>query len=118
MRPATTSATVGTNGRPETMALRFLLVDDNVRFLEVARELIEREGGRVVGVATTSVEALALADRLRPDVTLLDIDLGEENGFDVAPRFHEAGHCVVLISAYPEVEFVDLVAASPAVGFV
>jgi CheY-like chemotaxis protein len=100
------------------MVLRLLIVDDNLHFLDVVRDHFEREGARVVGFATTSGEALRIAEQLRPDVVLVDIDLGEESGFDVAPRLHEAGYPVLLISAYAEVEFADLIAASPVVGFV
>ncbi|HKP20042.1 MAG TPA: response regulator transcription factor [Thermoleophilaceae bacterium] len=102
------------------MPLRTLLVDDNSRFLRAARELLEREGMEVLGVASTSEEAVRLAGALRPDVCLVDIDLGDESGFDLARRLAQAdGHSprVMLISAYPERDFTDLIADSPAVGF-
>jgi DNA-binding NarL/FixJ family response regulator len=103
------------------MTLRSLIVDDNAGFLAAARALLEREGIAVVGVASSCAEAVQLAGRLRPDVALVDIDLGEESGFDVARRLAGAGgpvlSPVVLISAYPEGDFADLIAASPAVGF-
>jgi two-component system nitrate/nitrite response regulator NarL len=103
------------------MGLRSLIVDDNADFLAAARRLLEREGISVVGVASTSAQALALADELRPDVALVDIDLGEESGFDLARRLagavHDSDSSVVLISAYPERDFADLIAASPAAGF-
>jgi CheY-like chemotaxis protein len=104
------------------MALRLLIVDDNVHFLAAARDLFEGEGMTVVGVASSSLEALERADELRPDVTLVDIDLGEESGFDLATRLaHETQappSPVVLISTYAEQDLRDLVDASPAVGFV
>jgi CheY-like chemotaxis protein len=103
------------------MVLRLLIVDDNLHFLDVVRDHFEREGARVVGFATTSVEALRIAEQLRPDVVLVDIDLGEESGFDVARRLtEEEGNedlRLVLISAYAESDFADLIAASPAIGF-
>jgi DNA-binding NarL/FixJ family response regulator len=103
------------------MTMRLLIVDDNPHFLAAARGLLEREGMTVVGVASTSVDALRRADELRPDVTLVDIDLGTENGFDLAERLAEAssagGPRVILISAYPEQDLGDLVKASPAAGF-
>jgi len=103
------------------MNLRSLVVDDNSRFLAAARELLEREGIEVVGVASTIDDATRLADSLRPDVCLVDIDLGDESGFDLARLL--AGQTVhsprvVLISAYPERDFADMIADSPAVGFV
>jgi CheY-like chemotaxis protein len=101
------------------MALRFLIVDDNAHFLGVARDLLESEGMIVVGVASTSAAALQLARQLKPDVLLIDVDLGEESGFELAQRLAaDEDRRVVLISAYPESEFADLIAASPAVGFV
>jgi DNA-binding NarL/FixJ family response regulator len=102
------------------MALRSLIVDDNAQFLAAARHLLEREGVEVVGVASTGAEALQLAGELRPDVTLVDIDLGEESGLDLARQLTAGdgeGSRVVLISAYSENDFADLIAASPAVGF-
>jgi DNA-binding NarL/FixJ family response regulator len=101
------------------MVLRILIVDDNQQFLDAARNVLEQEGVTVVGVASTSAEALQLAGEVRPDAILVDIDLGEESGFDLARRLAAVGgpH-VVLTSAYPEAELADLIAASPAVGFV
>jgi CheY-like chemotaxis protein len=103
------------------VALRSLIVDDNAYFLQAARDLLERQGMVVVGVAATGEEALQRAAELRPDVTLVDIDLGEDNGFEVAQRLVAASGSdrsrVVLISTYAEKDFEDLIAASPAVGF-
>lgn len=103
------------------MALRSLIVDDNARFLSAARRLLERQGIAVVGVASSGAEAIQLAGELQPDVALVDIDLGAENGFEIARRLAGADgpelSPVVLISAYPEVDFAELIAASPAVGF-
>jgi DNA-binding NarL/FixJ family response regulator len=102
------------------MALRSLIVDDNTHFLAAARDLLEREGMEVVAVASSGAKAVALAGELQPDVALVDIDLGQESGLDLARRLagdDEQCSRVVLISAYSENDFADLIAASPAVGF-
>ncbi len=103
------------------MAQRILLVDDNAHFLRAARSLLEREGMRVVAVASTSAEAIRHARELQPDVMLVDVDLGDESGFDLARRLTEAGSGiagrVVLISAYPESDLRDIIDASPAIAF-
>jgi DNA-binding NarL/FixJ family response regulator len=105
---------------PEAM-LRCLIVDDSPCFREAARRLLERQGITVVGVASNGAEALRLAEELRPDVTLLDIDLGGESGLELARRLHrEAGparSAVILISTHVEEDYAELIAASPAVGF-
>jgi DNA-binding NarL/FixJ family response regulator len=104
---------------PQPRPLRILIVDDSRHFLDAARGALEQDGITVVGVASTSADALELARQLRPDGILVDIDLGDESGLDLARMLAsvDAGP-VVLISAYPESEVVDLIAASPAVGFV
>jgi DNA-binding NarL/FixJ family response regulator len=101
------------------MALRLLIVDDNDRFLAAAQGLLEREGLDVVALASTSAEAVRSVRELRPDVTLVDIDLGDESGFDLVRKLTESADSarVVLISAYPETDLRDLIDASPAVGF-
>ena len=58
------------------MPLRCLLVDDSDAFLEAASVLLERERVTVVGVASSSAEALRQARELRPDVILVDVGLG------------------------------------------
>jgi DNA-binding NarL/FixJ family response regulator len=101
--------------------LRCLIIDDSPRFLDAARGLLEREGIAVVGVASTGAEALRSIEALRPDVTLLDIDLGAESGFEVAARLQRATCCaparVILISTHAEQDYAELIAASPVVGF-
>jgi len=101
--------------------LRCVIVDDNRRFLDAARGLLESQGMTVVGVASTGAEALRQVEQLRPDVTLVDLDLGGESGFEVARRLeHDAGQSpprMILISTHDEQDYADLIAASPAVGF-
>jgi CheY-like chemotaxis protein len=104
------------------MMLRCLIVDDSPRFLDAARSLLEREGIKVVGVATTGAEALRRVQELRPDVMLLDIDLGGHSGFQLARDLHRSASpapppTVILISTHAEQDYADLIAASPAIGF-
>ena len=103
------------------MPIRFLVVDDSKSFLEAARLLLEREGLTIAGVASSCAEALQEAEALRPDVILVDISLGEDSGFDLARRLVEdsraEGPTVILISTHSEADFADLIAESPALGF-
>jgi CheY-like chemotaxis protein len=101
--------------------LRCLIVDDNQRFLNAARGLLESQGITVVGVASTSAEALNRVEQLRPGLVLVDIDLGGESGFKVARQLdRQAGQApppMILISTHAEQDYADLIEASPAVGF-
>jgi DNA-binding NarL/FixJ family response regulator len=103
------------------MAVRALIVDDNAQFLEAARALLERQGMTIVAVASTGEDARRRLDETRPDLVLVDIDLGEESGLDLARSIVDderlAPPHVILISAYVEDDIVDLLEACPAVGF-
>jgi DNA-binding NarL/FixJ family response regulator len=104
------------------VSLRYLIVDDNERFLEAACSSLSRDGIEVVGKATTISDALRQTEAVLPDVVLVDISLGEESGFELTrqlvERFPRLRSRVVLISTRAEDDFADLIAASPAVGFV
>jgi two-component system nitrate/nitrite response regulator NarL len=100
--------------------MRCLLIDDSPRYLRAARALLEREGVAVVGMVQTGEEALARVAELRPDVTLVDINLRGESGFDLVRRLTSAdhdGHRVILISSHGADDFEDLIESSPAAGF-
>jgi CheY-like chemotaxis protein len=92
-----------------------LIVDDNAGFLVAAVRLLRGQGLEVVGVARSSAEAVRLVAELWPDVVLTDIDLGQESGLELAERL--AGSPIILISTHAEQDYRDLIAASPAIGF-
>jgi DNA-binding NarL/FixJ family response regulator len=104
------------------MSLRCLIVDDSPRFGEEARDLLEHEGIRVIGIAASGDEAVRLAKALRPNVALVDVSLREESGFDVARRLVDSSNekppAIILISTYDEREFSGRIEASPAIGFI
>jgi len=102
------------------MSLRCVIVDDSSLFLEGAVDLLTREGLDVVGVASGSAEALRLVTELRPDVTLVDVDLGDEDGFELAERLHAipGASRVILVSTHAEEDLAQLIEGSPALGFI
>jgi two-component system, NarL family, nitrate/nitrite response regulator NarL len=102
------------------VAVRYLIVDDSEEFLASAARLLESQGVKIVGCASTAAEALRLAAELAPDVALVDIELGDEDGFALAQQLASQAPStrVVLISAYDREDLSELIAASPAVGFV
>lgn len=102
-------------------SLRLLIVDDSVQFLRAARVLLERQGLAVVGVASDGAQALRQAEALRPDATLVDIGLSGESGIELARRLDQVpgpgANGVILISTHDADDFAELIAGSPAVGF-
>jgi CheY-like chemotaxis protein len=99
-----------------------LLVDDSRRFLEVASKLLVGQGLAVAGVASTSAEALARVRELAPDVTIVDVDLNGESGFDLAWQLAAtsdgAPTRTILTSTRSESDFAELVAVTPVLGFI
>lgn len=101
--------------------MRCLIVDDNADFVDAARRLLERQGITVVGAASSNAEALRCFTELLPDVTLVDINLGGESGFDLVEQLDRAGSpapsTLILISTHAAQDFAEMIATSPAVGF-
>jgi len=101
--------------------VRCLLVDDNGTFIKTACLLLAREGVVVAGTASSIAEALRQASALRPDVVLVDIALGDENGFELARRLAgsgtRGGPAVIMISTRAGADFADMIADSRAAGF-
>jgi DNA-binding NarL/FixJ family response regulator len=100
---------------------RCLIVDDNQRFLEVARRSLEGQGLDVVHIATSIDTALAAIEAGRPDVVLIDVSLGEESGFELLRRLierfpHLAGRGI-MISTRAEEDYTDLMDGMSAAGF-
>ena len=109
--------------RAGLVRLRCLIVDDNVSFREEMRDLLAEQGLDVVGGAGSAADAYRQIAALRPDVALVDIDLGGESGLELARQLHEnsgqlAVPHLILISTHDEAEYSDLIEASSAIGFV
>jgi two-component system, NarL family, nitrate/nitrite response regulator NarL len=101
------------------MELRCLLVDDSEEFLASASRLLEAQGLEIVGLASSGADAIRLADEFRPDVALVDVQLGEEDGLELARRLMASSPPtrVVLISTHSQEDLGELIAGNPAVGF-
>jgi DNA-binding NarL/FixJ family response regulator len=99
--------------------LRCVIVDDDACFLEAAQVLLEADGISVAGTAGSAAEAVARVNALHPDVVLIDIRLGRESGFDAARLLAaSAATALIMISTHAEADYADLLAESPAIGFV
>jgi DNA-binding NarL/FixJ family response regulator len=98
---------------------RVLIVDDHPRFRRTARRALECDGWTVVGEAADGTHGLAEAERLEPDLVLLDIGLPDVSGLIVAQQLADRapGVAVVLVSTQDAGDFAALAAAHGARGF-
>jgi DNA-binding NarL/FixJ family response regulator len=101
-------------------ARRVLVVDDHPSFRRCTRRLLTEEGFEVVGEAEDGASAVALAGELAPDLVLLDIQLPDVDGFEVASRLleREPGLPIVLVSTRDRAAYGARIEASGARGFV
>jgi len=96
-----------------------LIVDDHAGFRARARAILGMAGFEVVGEAGDGASAIAEAERLRPDVVLLDIRLPDMDGFDVARRLTgDSAPAVVLVSSRDASDYGSRIERSPAAGFI
>lgn len=102
------------------MSTRVLIVDDDARFRAHARALLDASGYAVVGEAANGEQALAAALRLRPDAALVDVQLPDTDGFELARRLADANHglTIVLTSMDPTLATRAALAESGARAFV
>jgi DNA-binding NarL/FixJ family response regulator len=97
-----------------------LIVDDHDAFRATARRWLTAGGFDVVGEAADGAQALEAVRRLRPDVVLLDVQLPDSNGFEIAARLRSGSHRpeIVLTSSRDAAEFGGLIERSSALGFI
>ena len=100
------------------MATTILIVDDYAPFRESARNLLESEGFEVVGEAENGVAGLRAAKELTPDVVLLDVQLPDFDGFEVADRLRRLDPAPMVILTSSRDEYGPLIASSSARAFV
>jgi DNA-binding NarL/FixJ family response regulator len=100
---------------------RLLIVDDDPRFRTLIRQVLDGESGfEVVGEAQHGAAALDAVRQLEPDVVLLDVNLPDTNGFDLAPQLvgESGGPAIVMTSSRDEETYEQLAAQAGASAFV
>jgi CheY-like chemotaxis protein len=98
-----------------------LIVDDHPAFRASARLLLESEGYDVVGEAGDGASALAATAEQSPDVVLLDVQLPDIDGFEVAERIEanpEIAPQIVLVSSRDASDFGALLDNTSIRGFI
>jgi len=98
-----------------------LVVDDHAGFRAQARRLLERSGFTMIGEAAGGQSALDLARSARPDLVLLDVQLPDMSGFDVAVRIRDEAALstqIVLVSSRVAATYGAQVERCGAIGFI
>jgi DNA-binding NarL/FixJ family response regulator len=101
------------------MPLRLVLIEDHQALREGLELLLAKAGIEVVGTAGTASEGRELIERHEPDVSLVDIRLGEESGIDLTAQLIDADpeRRVVLYTGSSEIELLTSGLDSGARGY-
>lgn len=70
-------------------AIRVIIVDDNEAFRHRLRDITEACGGEVLAEAPDGQSGVDTAERVRPDLVLLDVSMPIMSGFAAAKRLRE-----------------------------
>jgi DNA-binding NarL/FixJ family response regulator len=102
------------------MPASVLIVDDHAGFRFSARRILEADGYEIAGEAVDGRSAIAAAKRLRPDIVLLDVNLPDLDGFEVARELAATpgAPAIVLTSSHDREDLGDSLPSSSAAGFV
>jgi DNA-binding NarL/FixJ family response regulator len=90
------------------MAIRVVLADDHRIVRDGLRALLEREAFSIVGEASDGVEAVRVAEEVRPDVVLLDVRMPVLGGLDAARLLQKSAHRpkTILLTRHDEAQYV------------
>ncbi|MGW6283218.1 response regulator [Kribbella sp. NPDC055071] len=101
-------------------AARIFIVDDYVLFRSSARRMLESHGFEVIGESGDGGSAISAVQALRPDVVLVDVQLPDMDGFEVARRLAEEpdAPAVILTSIRDASAYRSRLPGTPARGFI
>ena len=100
--------------------IRVIIAEDHTFVREATRQLLEQEPDiEIVGEATDGAEAVALADRLNPDVAIVDISMPVMSGIEATERIKAVrpGTAVLILTQYDDDQYVFALLAAGAAGY-
>lgn len=102
------------------MRRRVLIIDDNTAFRGAVGQLLATDGFVVVAEAGTGARGVELAREHKPDLVIVDVQLPDTDGFDVAEQLAQLDVAlqVILTSSLDSSDLGSLVAESSASGFI
>src|SRR5215831_10025498 len=99
--------------------LRVLLADDNPAILDVVKQMLQKDF-HVVGAIDQGSAVIREAPALNPDVLVLDISMGELNGFEITRQL-KLDQCptkIIFLTVHEELEFIRAAFDAGASGYV
>jgi response regulator NasT len=99
-------------------AIRIMLAEDNDLVSLTLEEQLKGLGYEVLGIARSGTEAVSLANRLRPDLIIMDIRMPEMDGTEAATRIRDQFPVpIIMLTAYADNETIKRAEAAGALGY-
>ena len=101
-------------------SIRIVLAEDHVVVRESIRQFLDREPDlEVVGEASDGEEAVQLAERLKPDVVVMDVAMPNVNGIEATKRIKELcpSTAVLALTAYDYEQYIFALLDVGAAGY-
>ena len=91
------------------MPKRFLIIDDSKTFREIMREVVQSLGHVMVGEAADGIEGIEKFKQLRPDVTLLDIEMPRMAGVETLKGIlaEDPDAAIIMLTKVDDIAVVD-----------
>lgn len=102
----------------EATSIRVCIVDDHPSVRQGLVLLLAQEGILICAEAGCCAEALACAEAHEPDVALVDLSLGDEDGLSLVETLHQRGTSCLVYSMYEDGQHVEDAFAAGALGYV
>lgn len=99
--------------------LQILLADDNPAILDMLKRMLQKDFA-IAGAVNNAAAVLREAPELKPDVIILDVSMGDLNGFDVTRQLR-AGKCtakIIFLTVHEDFEFIRAAFDAGASGYV
>lgn len=99
--------------------LRVLIGDDNPAMLDAVTRML-KDDYQVVGALAEASAVVAQVPKLKPDILVLDISMGDMNGFEITRRL-KSDYCrskIIFLTVHEELEFIRAAFDAGASGYV
>lgn len=87
--------------------ISILIAEDEALIRMDLKEMLEAAGYIVCGEANNGQKAVELAEKLKPDLAILDVKMPGMNGLDAAKVMHKLNIPVILLTAYSQQNIVN-----------
>jgi DNA-binding NarL/FixJ family response regulator len=107
------------NRGKQLSSVRILVADDNPAILDHASDMLQVDY-EIIGKVADGNSVCTEVGKLRPDLVVLDISMGDRSGIEIARQLREQGYLgeIVFLTVHEDPEFVSAAIGAGGQGYV